>query len=630
MRKHQGLSFTQALVFFCGRSTSLSRTRVVPLSTKRLLGKNRGMSKVIVFATPVFLFLIALEFFWSRRANAGVKGEKAYRLNDAINSISLGILSQVSGVLTKALSVGIYTLVFGAVAIYPDLEFWKTWYGVLLALVFYDLCYYWLHRAGHVVALFWAAHVVHHQSQHYNLSTALRQTSSGAFFGWIFYIPMAIAGVPPLIFGIVALIDLLYQFWVHTEQVGKLGWFDRVFCSPSNHRVHHAVNDAYIDKNYGGILVLWDRWFGTFQEEREPCVYGTRGALNSWDPLWANAEVYWGLAKDSYATRRWSDKLRVWLKPPGWQPDDLKLAQPKPAFQIEAVTTFNPPLTAAQQWFAAMQFVLALGAVAVFLWVVDGLNTSEAAVGMLAMWVSLWALGRYLQNGLAALEVLAVEAAALATLGALEILPYYLVTKPLVMVIAIIFIASRVISMRPNGTFGINFSILLIGALLFSLGGDVFLMLPGNVPVWGLPPFILGLASFLVAHIFYIALFRQGHAWFPSRRALAGVLSVGALMYAIVWPGLADPILKSAVAAYVLVISLMAAQAIGRATVQGDTAARWVAVGACVFMVSDSLIAINKFVTPVALSSLWILATYYAAQLLIVHHVRDPRGTMVD
>jgi alkylglycerol monooxygenase len=630
MRKHQGLSFTQALVFFCGRSTSLSRTRVVPLSTKRLLGKNRGMSKVIVFATPVFLFLIALEFFWSRRANAGVKGEKAYRLNDAINSISLGILSQVSGVLTKALSVGIYTLVFGAVAIYPDLEFWKTWYGVLLALVFYDLCYYWLHRAGHVVALFWAAHVVHHQSQHYNLSTALRQTSSGAFFGWIFYIPMAIAGVPPLIFGIVALIDLLYQFWVHTEQVGKLGWFDRVFCSPSNHRVHHAVNDAYIDKNYGGILVLWDRWFGTFQEEREPCVYGTRGALNSWDPLWANAEVYWGLAKDSYATRRWSDKLRVWLKPPGWQPDDLKLAQPKPAFQIEAVTTFNPPLTATQQWFAAMQFVLALGAVAVFLWVVDGLNTSEAAVGMLAMWVSLWALGRYLQNGLAALEVLAVEAAALATLGALEILPYYLVTKPLVMVIAIIFIASRVISMRPNGTFGINFSILLIGALLFSLGGDVFLMLPGNVPVWGLPPFILGLASFLVAHIFYIALFRQGHAWFPSRRALAGVLSVGALMYAIVWPGLADPILKSAVAAYVLVISLMAAQAIGRATVQGDTAARWVAVGACVFMISDSLIAINKFVAPVALSSLWILATYYAAQLLIVHNMRDPRGTMVD
>jgi alkylglycerol monooxygenase len=595
-----------------------------------LLGKNSDMSKVIVFATPVFLFLIALEFFWSRRANARVGSGKAYRLNDAINSISLGILSQVSGVLTKALSVGIYTLVFGAFAIYPDMAFWKTWYGVLLALVFYDLCYYWLHRAGHVVALFWAAHVVHHQSQHYNLSTALRQTSSGAFFGWVFYIPMAIAGVPPLIFGIVALIDLLYQFWVHTEQVGKLGWFDRVFCSPSNHRVHHAVNDPYIDKNYGGILVLWDRWFGTFQEEHEPCVYGTRGALNSWDPLWANAEVYWGLAKDSYATRRWRDKLRVWFKPPGWQPDDLKLAQPKPAFRIEAVTTFNPPLTVGQQWFAAMQFVLALGAVAGFLWVVDSLSTTEAAVGMLAMWASLWALGRYLQNGLSALEVLMVEAAALATLGALDMLHYYLWTKPLVMTIAIIFVAFRAISTKTRGTFSTNLSVLLIGALLFSLAGDVFLMLPGNVPVWGLPPFILGLASFLIAHLFYIALFRQRHPWFPSRRALAGVLAVGALMYAIVWPGLTDPILKVAVAAYVLVISLMAAQAMGRATVQGDAASRWVAVGACIFMVSDSLIAIDKFVTPIALSSLWILASYYAAQLLIVHNTRDALDPRID
>lgn len=170
------------------------------------------MSKIIVFATPVFFLLIALEFAWSRRANARVPGNRAYRLNDAINSISLGILSQVAGVLTKVLTVGIYAAVFKAVALYPDLAFWSTWYGVVLALVFYDFCYYWLHRAGHVVALFWAAHVVHHQSQHYNLSTALRQTSSGAFFGWVFYLPMAIAGVPPLIFGIVALIDLLYQF----------------------------------------------------------------------------------------------------------------------------------------------------------------------------------------------------------------------------------------------------------------------------------------------------------------------------------------------------------------------------------------------------------------------------------
>ena len=343
------------------------------------------MSKVIVFATPVFFLLIGLEYWWSRRAAARVPASRAYGLSDFINSISLGVLSQLSGVLSKVLTVGIYTAVFSAVAVFDIPEFWNTWYGYVIALIFYDLCYYWLHRAGHEVSLFWAAHVVHHQSQHYNLSTALRQTSSGSFFGWIFYLPMAVAGVPPLVFGIVALIDLLYQFWVHTEQVGKLGWFDRWFCSPSNHRVHHAVNDPYIDRNYGGVLILWDRMFGTFQEEHEPCVYGTRGQLNSWDPLWANVEVYAALAKDAWRTRRWSDKLRVWFKPPGWQPADLAAAHPKPAFRLDAVTHYNPPLTPTQQWFAAFQFALSLGAVSLFLWNADSMSLPDAAFGWQAL-----------------------------------------------------------------------------------------------------------------------------------------------------------------------------------------------------------------------------------------------------
>jgi alkylglycerol monooxygenase len=255
-------------------------------------------SQIIVLATPVFFLLIA-------GIRLGLAQRNTYRLNDAINSIGLGMLSQISAVFTRLLRVGIYTAVYSSVALWPDNAFWTTWYGWLLALVFYDFCYYWLHRAGHEVAVLWAAHVVHHQSQDYNLSTALRQTSSGALLGWVFYLPMALAGVPPLVFGVVALIDLLYQFWVHTEQVGKLGWFDRWFCSPSNHRVHHAVNDRYLDRNYGGILIMWDRLFGSFKEEDEKCVYGTRKPLNSWDPLWANAEVY-GAAHDSWHTRSWA------------------------------------------------------------------------------------------------------------------------------------------------------------------------------------------------------------------------------------------------------------------------------------------------------------------------------------
>jgi len=574
------------------------------------------MSKVIVFATPVFLLLIALELLWSRSRASRTAGQTPYRLNDAINSISLGMLSQLTGAMGKLLNAGIYSLVYGAVALFPNTAFWTTWYGVLLALVLYDLCYYWLHRAGHVVALFWAAHVVHHQSQHYNLSTALRQTSSGLLLGWIFYLPMAVLGVPPMVFGVVLLIDLLYQFWVHTEQVGKLGWFDRVFCSPSNHRVHHAVNDDYIDKNYGGILILWDRLFGSFQEETEPCVYGTRGALNSWDPLWANLEVYWALAKTSWHTPRWGDKLRVWFKPPGWQSAAMAQAHPKPAFTLDAVTTFNPPLTAAQQWFATLQFVLALTAVLAFLWQVDAMPPVEAAIWCAAIACGLWATGRFMQGELGMLEVLTVECAALSTVSALGLLDGYLVFKPLTMAIAIIFVASRAQSTRAST----RFNALLLGALVFSLGGDVFLMLSGNY-------FIPGLASFLVAHGFYIALFRQGQAWFPAKRALLAVFAVGAVMYGIVWGGLNDPVLKIAVAAYVTVISLMASQAIGRAAVLGDTAAWRVALGACIFMVSDSLIAINKFVTPVELSSLWILATYYAAQVLIVHNAEPVAST---
>jgi alkylglycerol monooxygenase len=575
-------------------------------------------TQVIVLATPVFFLLIAIEFFIGRHRAAKGTGKDTYRLNDTINSISLGVMSQLVGPLSRLLSIGIYTLVFDAVAIYPDLAFWQSGVGFLVALVFYDFCYYWLHRAGHVVSLFWAAHVVHHQSQQYNLSTALRQTSSGVLLSWVFYIPMAVAGVPPLVFGIVALIDLLYQFWVHTEQVGKLGWFDRVFCSPSNHRVHHAVNTQYLDKNYGGILVLWDRMFGSYAVEEEKCVYGTRGQLNSWDPLWANGEVYTALARDSWRTRRWVDKIKLWFMPPGWQPADLAAAHPKPEFQLAAVTTYNPPLTAAQQWFAAAQFVVTLGAVSVFLWHADTLTYQDAALWCTALVAGIWATGRFMQGQLSMLEVLMVESAALATLSALGMLPGHLLFKPLTLGIAIAFVAAHASSTRATATFGIKNYRLLLAALVFSLAGDVWLMLPGNY-------FIPGLASFLVAHVFYIALLRQGQGWFPNRRALGIVAAVGAGMYAIVWPGLGDPVLKMAVAAYVTVIACMAAQALGRASMVGDSASRWVAAGACVFMVSDSLIAINKFVAPVPLAPLWILATYYLAQMLIVHNVLASR-----
>lgn len=560
-------------------------------------------SQVIVLATPVFLLLIAIEFAWGWR-----RGRNTYRLNDAVNSIGLGMLSQVTAIFTRLFRIGIYTAVYEWVVLWHAEAFWTTWYGWLLALVFYDFCYYWLHRAGHESAVFWAAHVVHHQSEDYNLSTALRQTSSGALLGWVFYLPMALAGVPPKVFAVVALVDLLYQFWVHTEHVPKLGWFDRWFCSPSNHRVHHAVNDRYLDRNYGGILVVWDRLFGSFKEEDEPCVYGTRSPLRSWDPLWSNGEVYWALARDSWHARRWRDKLLVWFKPPGWRPADVAERFPRPPFDITKVERFHPPMTPAVAWFGGLQFLALLGGVATFLWYADHLPLSVSAPWLAALAAGLWAVGAVMQGRIGILEVLLIEAAALATAtSAVGLVELHRVFKPLAMVLAIALVLPRA---RGDAR---GFHLVLAAGLAWSLVGDVMLMLDGL--------FIPGLVAFLIAHLCYIALFRQGVGWLPRPAALAVTLGIGAAMYAVLFPGL-NAVLKGAVAAYVVVIGTMAAQAIGRAAVVRDPKSVAVAAGAVLFMVSDSLLALNKFWLPLPLAQFWVLATYYLAQILIAVNAR--------
>ena len=345
-------------------------------------------AQIIVLATPVFLLLMAIEFL------VGVKrGNNTYRLNDALNSIGLGIMSQLVGVFTVLLTLGIYTAVFNHVSLWR-LPTDAPWVWVA-ALVLYDFCYYWLHRAGHTVALFWAAHVVHHQSEDYNLSTALRQTSSGWVAGWLFYLPMAVLGFPPLVFAVVALVDLLYQFWVHTQQVGRLGWFDRWFCAPSNHRVHHAVNDRYLDKNYGGIFIVWDRLFGSFapEDDDQPCVYGTRGPLRSWNPLRANLQYYAELAQDSWRATAWADKLRVWFKHPGWRPADVAARWPKAAFDISTVQRFDPPLRPGTGVLALVLFGVLLTGTALLLWNAHRLDTLQLAAGAATIVAGLWGVG---------------------------------------------------------------------------------------------------------------------------------------------------------------------------------------------------------------------------------------------
>lgn len=308
--------------------------------------------RLIAYAAPVFVALIVLEILI-----AHFRRRDQYRINDAVSSVSLGVLSTGLSVFTGGLMVFAYIWLYRDVAPWQlSSSHWATW---LLALAGYDFLYYWHHRLGHRVNVLWAAHVVHHQSEEYNLSTALRQTGSGNFLGWLFYLPLALLGVPPEVYLASATINLLYQFWIHTRHIGSLGWFDFWFSSPSNHRVHHGSNDAYLDRNFGGILIVWDRLFGTFEPERpdEPVIYGVRSPLRSWNPLWANFQYYWELTRQSRATGRWRDKLKIWWKEPGWLPEDLKHRWHKDDDPYRRAK-YDPPLPRALAGYALLQFAL--------------------------------------------------------------------------------------------------------------------------------------------------------------------------------------------------------------------------------------------------------------------------------
>jgi sterol desaturase/sphingolipid hydroxylase (fatty acid hydroxylase superfamily) len=336
------------------------------------------MYNIIVFAMLPFAILMAAEY-----AYGVMRGRNTYRLNDTISSLSQGLISQWVGVCTLLFQVGLYSIAYHYVAVFGNADAWNCWYGWVAAVLLFDFCDYWLHRAGHEHNILWAAHVVHHQSEHFNFSTALRQESLTEVLGWPFFLPMAVLGVPPEMFGIAGLIVNVYQLWVHTEHVGKLGWFDKVFSSPSNHRVHHAVDDQYINKNYGGMLVIWDRMFGTFAEENEPCTYGTRVPLESRNPVWAIAAVYCSIAKDMWNTRRWSDKIRVLLMPPGWRPADVAERFPIVHSDIRKLDRYGRSRRSAR-WLAGTLFFLLALISGFFLWHADGLPWAQSALGALA------------------------------------------------------------------------------------------------------------------------------------------------------------------------------------------------------------------------------------------------------
>ena len=329
-------------------------------------------SIILTYAIPFFLLLIILEFVYGV-----IKGENNYRLNDALTSMSLGLISRF----VPLLGLGFQYVVYKYVAEYYNLKLLNLediWVWIF-AFILYDLCYYWMHRIHHEVKVFWATHVVHHHGEEFNLSTALRQTSSGFLWKWVFFLPMFVIGVPPEVYVSVAGVNLVYQFWVHTEHVGRLGFLEYIFITPSNHRVHHAQNDDYLDANYGGVFILWDRIFGTFIDERKDLkpVYGTVKPLKSFNPFWANIEVFYQMILDSYRTEKLGDKFYVWFSPPGWRPEDVKEKYPITKNDLNSFEKYDPQINKRQKMFGFFQFTMINALTVIMLFNIDKFSYSE-------------------------------------------------------------------------------------------------------------------------------------------------------------------------------------------------------------------------------------------------------------
>ncbi len=366
---------------------------------------------LVAYAVPFFILAMILELIWGLRS-----GNNTYRTNDAVGSLFLGTLSQARRFVTLGVGGTVYYYVAETLET-PQLDATNPWTWVW-AMVLYDFCYYWLHRLGHERTLLWAAHVAHHQSEDYNLSTALRQTSSGFLFSWIFYLPMYLSGVPAFVVVTVGSINLIYQFWVHTQHVGKLGWFEWIFVTPSNHRVHHAQNDIYVDRNYGGLFIIWDRLFGTFQEEldEEPPVYGIRGPLRSFNPLRALTHIYVDMFRDAWQAKRWRDKLYVWIARTGWRPADVEARHPRPKADLSTFEVFDPEVSAAVRAYALFQLVamvLLLG----FLQFGVSASYGQGAALVVAMLASMVTTSLWL-DGRPAMQCLVTDVVRVACLGA--------------------------------------------------------------------------------------------------------------------------------------------------------------------------------------------------------------------
>lgn len=270
---------------------------------------------LILYAIPFFVITLLIEIVVDIREKAN-----AYETKDGITSIAMGLGNLILGILSKAMVFGIFIYVYNTLRFFT-IPF--TWWAWILILFLDDFVYYWFHRISHESRFFWASHVVHHSSQKYNLSTALRQTWSGGFLAFVFWLPLPLLGFHPAMILAQMSISLIYQYWIHTEFIKKMPtWFEAIFNTPSHHRVHHATNPQYLDRNHAGIFIFWDKLFGSFEPEIEKPTYGLVKNIASFNPLIVAFHEWIDLFSDIFSSKTsLINRLKYLIKPPGWKHD---------------------------------------------------------------------------------------------------------------------------------------------------------------------------------------------------------------------------------------------------------------------------------------------------------------------
>lgn len=345
----------------------------------------------VKYAIPLFFVAILAEVVLTQR-----RKRHQYRVSDTLTCLATGVTEELTGVFSSVLTSFVYLALYRHCRLLEMQSFTAglkvlCWLVLIVAL---DLSYYGFHRAAHRMNLGWGGHIVHHSSEEYNLAVALRQSSFQQYFSWIFYLPLALVGFPPAWFVSVFSLNLVYQFWIHTREVDRFpSWIEAVMNTPSHHRVHHGTNPQYIDKNYAGIFIVWDRWFGTFEPEGETPRYGITTPVRSWNPLWINFHYYIYLLKASFAAPSLVDALRLWMAGPEWAPQwlvEFRGEQPK------ATEKFDIQITRRRAAYCVFNFVCLLGLAVVWLEAKD-LSQTRSILFVVSMIFCLYSVGALLE-----------------------------------------------------------------------------------------------------------------------------------------------------------------------------------------------------------------------------------------